>query len=135
MLHQQLFIKGMDKARRNKRLIICITGMPGAGKSTVATILHNDGFSVITMGDVIREEAIRRNLEIMTQISAILCLNLRKNMGLNAVSCLSNSKKKCNGKQNVTDDIVIDGIRNVAEVNVLRTNGTSKAWQFMPLLI
>ena len=26
--------------------------MPGAGKSTVATILQQNGFSIITMGDV-----------------------------------------------------------------------------------
>ena len=38
--------------------------MPGAGKSTVATILQQNGFSIITMGDVVREEAKRRNLEL-----------------------------------------------------------------------
>jgi dephospho-CoA kinase len=36
--------------------------MPGAGKSTVASLLHRDGFAIVTMGDVIREEAKRHNL-------------------------------------------------------------------------
>ena len=72
--------------------------MPGAGKSTVATILHNDGFSVITMGDVIREEAIRQNLEMNDSNLGNLMLNLRKNMGP-AGCCLSNSKKNATGSK------------------------------------
>lgn len=68
--------------------------MPGAGKSTVATILHNDGFSVITMGDVIREEAIRQNLEMSDSNLGNLMLNLRKNMGPAAIAYLI--LKKCN---------------------------------------
>lgn len=98
--------------------------MPGAGKSTVATILHNDGFSVITMGDVIREEAIRQNLEMSDSNLGNLMLNLRKNMGPAAVAYLI--LKKMQREANVTDDIVIDGIRNVAEVNVLKKMGQVK---------
>ncbi|MFZ0204292.1 MAG: AAA family ATPase [Nitrososphaeraceae archaeon] len=103
---------------------MCITGMPGAGKSTVATILHNDGFSVITMGDVIREEAIRQNLEMNDSNLGNLMLNLRKNMGPAAVAYLI--LKKMQREANVTDGIVIDGIRNVAEVNVLEKMGQVK---------
>jgi len=46
-----------------KRLIVCLTGMPGAGKSSVASFLKEKGFTVVTMGDVIREEAKRQGLE------------------------------------------------------------------------
>jgi dephospho-CoA kinase len=98
--------------------------MPGAGKSTVATILHNDGFSIITMGDIIREEAIRQNLEMSDSNLGNLMLNLRKNMGPAAVAYLI--LKKMQRGENVTDDIVIDGIRNVAEVNVLKKMGQVK---------
>ena len=38
--------------------------MPGAGKSTVASSLKEKGFQVITMGDVIREEAMRLKLDL-----------------------------------------------------------------------
>ncbi|MFZ0741582.1 MAG: AAA family ATPase [Nitrososphaeraceae archaeon] len=103
---------------------MCITGMPGAGKSTVATILHNDGFSVITMGDVIREEAIRQNLEMNDSNLGNLMLNLRKNMGPAAIAHLI--LKKMQREANVTAGIVIDGIRNVAEVNVLEKMGQVK---------
>jgi dephospho-CoA kinase len=45
----------MSKKRR--RLIVCLTGMPGAGKSSVASFLKEKGFAVVTMGDAVREEA------------------------------------------------------------------------------
>jgi dephospho-CoA kinase len=108
----------------NKRLIICITGMPGAGKSTVASLLHRDGFAVITMGDVVREEAKRQNLKMSDSNLGNLMLNLRKNMGPAAIAYLI--LKKMQQEINATDDIVIDGIRNVAEVNVLKSMGHVK---------
>jgi dephospho-CoA kinase len=37
--------------------------MPGAGKSSVASFLKEKGFEVVTMGDVVREEAERQGLE------------------------------------------------------------------------
>jgi dephospho-CoA kinase len=108
----------------NKRLIICITGMPGAGKSTVASLLHRDGFAVITMGDVIREEAKRQNLQMSDSNLGNLMLNLRKSMGPAAIAYLI--LKKIQQEVNVTDDLVIDGIRNFAEVNVLKKLGHVK---------
>ena len=39
------------KAR--KRFFVCLTGMPGAGKSSVADSLKERGFYVISMGDVV----------------------------------------------------------------------------------
>ncbi|MEK6944050.1 MAG: AAA family ATPase, partial [Thermoproteota archaeon] len=45
------------------KLIVCLTGMPGAGKSTIANGLKSKGFDVINMGDAVRAEAKKRNLE------------------------------------------------------------------------
>jgi dephospho-CoA kinase len=45
-------------------LIIAITGMPGAGKSTVAGALGGVGLRRIAMGDMIREESSRRGLPL-----------------------------------------------------------------------
>lgn len=108
----------------NKRLIICITGMPGAGKSTVASLLHRDGFAIVTMGDVIREEAKHHNLEMTDSNLGNLMLNLRKSKGPAAIAYLI--LKKMEQELNATDNIVIDGIRNVAEVNVLKSLGHVK---------
>src|SRR5947209_2512913 len=45
------------------KLIVCITGMPGAGKSTIADALKSKGFDKITMGDAVRAEAVLRKIE------------------------------------------------------------------------
>lgn len=108
----------------NKRLIICITGMPGAGKSTVASLLHRDGFAIVTMGDVIREEAKRHNIVMNDSNLGNLMLNLRKSKGPAAIAYLI--LKKMEQELNATDNIVIDGIRSVAEVNVLKSLGHVK---------
>jgi dephospho-CoA kinase len=98
--------------------------MPGAGKSTVATLLQQNGFSRITMGDVVREEAKRRNLEMSDANLGSLMLKLRKDLGPAAVAYLIVEKIQREG--DVTGDIVIDGIRSVAEVDVLKTMGNVK---------
>ena len=43
-------------------LFICITGMPGAGKTTVAQTLKIYDFKIISMGNVVSEEATRQGL-------------------------------------------------------------------------
>ena len=45
------------------KLIVCLTGMPGAGKSTICSGLEKKGFTTINMGDAVRAEAKRRNLD------------------------------------------------------------------------
>jgi dephospho-CoA kinase len=104
--------------------MICITGMPGAGKSTVATILQNYGFSVITMGDVVRDEAKLQNLEMTDANLGSLMLKLRKDLGPAAVAYLI--LRKIHRESNIKGDIVIDGIRSIDEVKVLKTMGPVK---------
>jgi dephospho-CoA kinase len=98
--------------------------MPGAGKSTVATILQQNGFSIITMGDVVREEAKRRNLELTDSNLGNLMLELRKDLGPDAVAHLI--LKKMGRETNIIGDMVIDGIRGVAEVKRLEPMGNVK---------
>ena len=107
-----------------KRLMICITGMPGAGKSTVATLLRNYGFSVITMGDAVREEAKLHNLEMTDANLGNLMLELRKDLGPAAIAYLI--LKKIHRESAFKGDIVIDGLRCIDEVKVLKTMGCVK---------
>ena len=107
-----------------KRLMICITGMPGAGKSTVAALLRNYGFSVITMGDAVREEAKLHNLEMTDANLGNLMLELRKDLGPAAIAYLI--LKKIHRESNFKGDIVIDGLRCIDEVKVLKTMGCVK---------
>jgi dephospho-CoA kinase len=101
--------------------------MPGAGKSTVAASLMEKGFSVITMGDVIREEAKRQNLEPTDANLGSLMLKLRKDLGPGAIAHLILRKvEDISGNCNEGDNLVIDGIRSIPEVEVLKAVGHVK---------
>ena len=107
--------------------------MPGAGKSTVASFLKDKGFAVVTMGDVIREEAKRQGLERTDVNLGKMMLKLRQDLGPGAVGQIvlqklqrdhangNSSGGGCSNKN--SSNVVIDGIRSVAEVEVLKKVG------------
>ena len=96
--------------------------MPGAGKSTIADGLKSKNFNIINMGDAVRDEAKKRNLEPTGENLGKLMLELRKNNGPGAVAELIEDKIK----NSESDVIVIDGIRSNEEIQVLRKNGIVK---------
>lgn len=96
--------------------------MPGAGKSTIAEGLKSKGFDTINMGNAVRAEAKKINLEPTGPNLGKLMLEIRKKNGLGAIAELVVPEIK-NSKSNV---IVIDGIRSNAEINILRKHGTVK---------
>ena len=104
------------------KLIVCLTGMPGAGKSTIAYGLKSKGFDVFNMGDAVRAEAKRRNLDPSGQNLGKLMLELREKNGPGAVAELIQEQIK-NSTKNI---IIIDGVRSNAEIEVLRKTGTVK---------
>jgi len=63
------------------KLIVCLTGMPGAGKTTIAEALQSKGFEKITMGDAVRAEAARRKIEPNGANLGKLMLELREKSG------------------------------------------------------
>lgn len=107
--------------KRGKRLIVCLTGMPGAGKSTVASYLKEKGFSAVTMGDAVREEARRQGLELTDANLGSMMLKLRQELGQGAVAHLILKKLERDGDKG--SNLVIDGIRSIPEVSVLKTAG------------
>lgn len=104
------------------KLIVCLTGMPGAGKSTIANGLKSKNFEVINMGDAVRDEAKKRNLEPTGVNLGKLMLELRKKNGPGAIAELIHDKIK---KSN-SNVIIIDGIRSNEEINILKKIGTVK---------
>lgn len=114
-----------SEIKKQKRIIICLTGMPGAGKSTIASSLKEKGFPVITMGDVVREEANRQNLEPTDYNLGSLMLKLRKDLGAGAIAHLILRKMERDYNNNI-DVIIIDGIRSMPEVEVLKSIGYVK---------
>jgi dephospho-CoA kinase len=108
-------------------LIVGLTGMPGAGKSTLASSLSDAGLPVIVMGDVVREAAINAKLELNDVNLGNLMVKLRKQKGQGAIayfvldrikSILGNSARK--------RTIIIDGIRSIEEMRVLESVGQVK---------
>ena len=104
------------------KIIVCLTGMPGAGKSTIADALKSKGFDKITMGDAVRAEAVLRKIEPSSANLGKLMLELREKRGPGAVAELIKDQI-ANSKSNV---ILIDGVRSIAEVDVLKKFGTVK---------
>ena len=96
--------------------------MPGAGKSTIANGLKSKNFEIINMGNAVREEAKKRNLEPTGENLGKIMLELRKNNGPGAIANLIEDKIK----NSESDVIVIDGIRSNEEIQVLRNNGEVK---------
>ncbi len=96
--------------------------MPGAGKSTIANGLKSKNFEIINMGDAVRDEAKKRNLEPTGQNLGKLMLELREKNGPGAIAELILDKIKNSN----SDVIVIDGIRSNEEIEVLRRIGIVK---------
>lgn len=97
--------------------------MPGAGKSTVASFLKEKGFAVVTMGDAVREEAKIQGLEMTDANLGNLTLKLREDLGQGAVAHLVLRKLERDRNHGNT---VVDGIRSIPEVEVLKRFGHVK---------
>ncbi len=97
-------------------LIVSITGMPGAGKSTAAKTLVDSGWSRVVMGDVIRDETRRRGLEPDAKNTGEVMKALRREKGEAAVAELCVEKIRAMRAERV----VVDGVRSMAEVDVFR---------------
>ena len=104
------------------KLIVCLTGMPGSGKSTIVSALKAKGIEVLNLGDGVRAEAKRRNLEPTGDNLGKLMLELRKKNGAGAIAELLTESIK-NSQSNV---IIVDGVRSITEVEVLRNVGSVK---------
>ena len=117
------FIDPVSESSTNlSKLIVCLTGMPGAGKSTIANGLKEKGFEIINMGDAVRAEAEKRNLEPTGQNLGKLMLELREKNGPGAVAELIKPSIE-NSNSSV---IVIDGIRSNDEIQVLKKSANVK---------
>jgi dephospho-CoA kinase len=94
------------------KVVVGIAGMPGAGKGVFQKTLQKLGYHVVTMGDAVREEVQRRNLEPTPENLGKTMLNLREIDGPAAIA------KRCISKLEKLPGpvVVIDGIRSLVEV-------------------
>ncbi len=96
--------------------------MPGAGKTTIAEGLKLKGYDIINMGNAVREEATKRNLELSSSNLGKLMLELREKNGPGAVAELI----KPQIESSTASVILIDGVRSNDEIQILRKFGNVK---------
>ena len=94
-----------------------VSGLPGSGKSLVSEIASQKGAVIISMGDIIREEAKKRG-----ETTKETAQNLRAEHGKYIVSQLTIDKiKKIESERN-ENIIIVEGIRSPAEVDMFKEN-------------
>ena len=102
------------------RKVLSICGLPGSGKTTAIEAIKDLGI-VVTMGDVVRNEAKKRNMEPSPNNLGKIAKELRKNGGsaIIAEKCVDLIKSKNE------ETIFVDGVRSLSEVNIFR-----RYWKF-----
>lgn len=97
--------------------VMGISGMPGSGKSFISEIATEKGAIIVSMGDIVREEAKKRG-----EGSKETAINLRKEFGEYIVSELTIKKIKHLQDEGVENPIVVEGIRSHHEVDMFKEN-------------
>jgi len=94
------------------KCVVGLAGMPGAGKSVVVQVAKESGYSVVVMGDVVREEAERRRVEPSPENLGKIMLELRLSEGGAVVAkrCIPNIEKASASR------VIVDGVRSLREV-------------------
>lgn len=109
----------MAKIVSNTPLIIGITGAFGSGKSTASSFLSKKGFQDIALSSFLEEEAHRRGIAHITRKILQDIGNEWRNLYGKGILAQKALEAVGNGQA-----VVIDGIRNVGEVEVLRKHDT-----------
>jgi dephospho-CoA kinase len=110
----------MPERTKQTRLVICITGMPGAGKSTFSEVGSKLGFEVFRMGDDVRMEAEVRKVVPSDENLGKIMLDLRQKGGAAAIAHLCKQRIERDSKSKF---VTIDGIRNTIEFIEFRKLG------------
>lgn len=102
------------KSLKAQRYIIGVTGPFGSGKSTAASFFESQGYKKIYLSFYLEQEAEKRGLKITRKVLQDIGNELREKFGngylmKKALSSLKDEKK-----------VVIDGIRNLGEIEEIR---------------
>lgn len=95
------------------KAIVCVTGMPGSGKTLVAKFLSDELGAYVNMGDVVRSKAAELGVEPTSDNLMRLALELRKSRGADAVA-----REAVKSFPSLGGIIVVDGVRSLDEVRL-----------------
>ena len=98
------------------KLVIGLAGMPGSGKSFVVDTARALGYAVVTMGDVVRQETVKRGFELTPQNVGKVMLELRQKEGnfVIALKCVTKIEEQISNK------VLVDGLRSLYEVDIFK---------------
>jgi dephospho-CoA kinase len=98
--------------------ILAIVGMPGSGKSVVASYLKNYGFPMIRFGEIIIREVEKRGLPITPQNEQMVREEIREKYGMDV--CAQLSLPLIKSKLLSHQLVVIDGLYSFSEYKTLK---------------
>ncbi len=95
-------------------MLICVVGMPGAGKGEFVRVAREEGVPVVVMGDAVRREARRRGLDV-----GETARRLREERGMDAVARLVADEVERELRR--VGVVVVDGVRNPEEIEYFKS--------------
>lgn len=96
------------------RKAILVAGLPGAGKSVLVKAAKDLKLPVFSMGDIVRDEAIKRNLSVNAENLKAIALELRKKRGPQVIAEMT--VKRVMSEAGDSEIVLIDGVRSWDEV-------------------
>lgn len=91
-------------------LVVCLAGLHSAGKSVFSEVACTLGFSVVRMGDIVREEMKKEGKEVTSQSIQEFSVEYRRRHGATAFAKLTADKIERDAKL-----VLIDGLRSLDE--------------------
>ena len=98
------------------KIVVGLAGMAGSGKSLVVKTAQQEGYAVVVMGDVIREETQKRGLKPTPKNIGKVMLELREKGGNSIIAdkCIPKIEQQKSGK------VIVDGLRSLSEVDAFK---------------
>lgn len=117
-LGKQIIKNKLTSWRQEKKIILAIVGLPGAGKTEAALYFKKKGLPTISFGKIINDYIENHGLSHTVENHKKVALDLRKKYGQAALAILNEEKiKKTLSKKNI---VVIEGLRSWEEYLYLK---------------
>ncbi|MBT5855286.1 AAA family ATPase [bacterium] len=100
-------------------IAIGLIGANGSGKSSVCTYLHEKGYVVFSLSDIVRDEARQNGLALDRDNLVSTANALKKQEGQDVLA----RRVMSTVELSIAEDVVFDSIRNVAETEFLKSRG------------
>ncbi len=97
--------------------LVCITGLPGSGKSIASDFFVKKGFQYIRFGQIVLDEVQKRKLKVNEKNERKVREDLRKKYGMAVMAILNLSEFK---KLLRTASVIGDGLYSFEEYKVLK---------------